>query len=428
MDTPAPDRRHPLARARDDRGWSQTDLARALRRAAAEHGEQCPVTRHTVSRWERGVLPSHLYRRLLADVLGTSLPEVTAALRTTESSDQLSGRTALEDLLGAAVDRRRFLVISGSTLTTLAATAAGLPAGEAGPPHRDGADLAEWLCAHAADLRRLSTAKPSAETTRVLDAHLDSAVRLTRSTAGSRSPALHTAIATLAQARGWIAFDQGLHAGAQRFWAAGLRAAATADDPALGPALLADLAYQCTWMERPGTAVRLLTEALHRTREPRPTALLHLRLARSYARLGEAEATQTQVSAAERALSRAPRDDDTWCAWMSPADLAADAGECWRDLGSAAAAAASIEEGLALLPQHRTRTRAVMGVYAAHAALDRGQVAGAAVTAHRALDTARETGAARCIALAHGFLPRLDPYRGVREVEELHASASPLDA
>jgi hypothetical protein len=50
----------------------------------------------------------------------------------------------------------------------------------------------------------------------------------------------------LGQLTGWVAYDAGLHALAQRYWIAALRAAHTADDPALGAYIVSWMAQQAT--------------------------------------------------------------------------------------------------------------------------------------------------------------------------------------
>jgi hypothetical protein len=93
---------------------------------------------------------------------------------------------------------------------------------------------------------------------------------------------------------------------------------------------------------------------------------------------------------------------------MSPADLAADAGRCWLDLGDGHRAAEAIRSGLDQLDPARRRTRTVFLTYQAECDLKNRDVAAAASHAREALDTAIDIKAARCLDLAKSVVTRFE--------------------
>ncbi|MEU7046469.1 hypothetical protein AB0A77_36220 [Streptomyces varsoviensis] len=105
---------------------------------------------------------------------------------------------------------------------------------------------------------------------------------------------------------------------------------------------------------------------------------------------------------------------------MSIADLNADAGRCWLDLGDPHRAATAIGSGLNELDPRRSRTKAVFLTYRAEGALHHRDASAAAADARAALDTALDSGATRCIDLASALIRRLDhrPERPMAELRE----------
>ncbi|MER5549938.1 XRE family transcriptional regulator, partial [Streptomyces sp. NPDC002589] len=162
------------------------------------------------------------------------------------------------------------------------------------------------------------------------------------------------------------------------------------------------------------------------TRHPTARSLLHLRLARAQAALGEAHACRRSLATAEQDMARAEGDAPAWCSWMSPADLLVDSGRCLLDLGHPERAHALIEEGTAMLPGARDKTRAVFLSYEAGSFLQRGEADQAAAAAMHSLTLAKKIGAPRCIALVRDLAPGFNGHAGVHGVDELlelvHAS------
>ncbi|MEV0282149.1 hypothetical protein AB0I22_38060 [Streptomyces sp. NPDC050610] len=107
---------------------------------------------------------------------------------------------------------------------------------------------------------------------------------------------------------------------------------------------------------------------------------------------------------------------------MSIADLNADAGRCWLDLGDPHRAGTAIDTGLGELDPRRSRTKAVFLTYRAEGALHHRDATAAAADARAAFDTALDSGAMRCIDLASALIRRLD-HRTEQPMTELREYA-----
>ncbi|MFE4368227.1 XRE family transcriptional regulator [Streptomyces sp. NPDC056835] len=326
-------------------------------------------------------------------------------------------------------DRRAFLALSTTALVGVARDWAAIEPerlSSALRGRRVDEALLTWLESGVDELRTLTNAS-GPECIDLVQSLLRTSVKLIDAAtydqpAGRR---LHQVAAAAAQCAGWLHFDQREYAAAQRHWNVALHAAHVAADRDLGAGVLSDLAYSATWLQHPGTAIEILEHAHSRTRSAAARSLLDLRRARALAVLGDAHATGRALSSAEKELDRSqPGAAPAWVSWMSPADLAVDAGRAWLDLDEPVRAGQSLDEGLRLLDPARARTRSVVLAYRAETALARRDVSAAADDARTALDTALSTKATRCVTLARGTLDRFGPHREHPAVKELFAYAS----
>ncbi|MEW2546654.1 XRE family transcriptional regulator [Streptomyces sp. NPDC047002] len=416
-------------------------LARHLNLAAARRGLRACADRSRIYRWEHGRVgaPSDLYQELLADVFGVAVEHVRAAgwpwwlpaydhpLPFNPAGARAAHTEALVEL--DRPDRRTFLALTTGSLVGMAATWASVePERLAGALAGHGVDegLLTWLENSVNTLPALSNTSPQ-ECVDLLSAAMRATISLL-DTARYDEPTgrrLCTVLAQAAQCNAWRHFDQARHASAQRHWRTALHAAHAADDRDLGAGILSDLAYSATWLGHPRDAVDILTHARARTRHATARSLLDVRRARALAALHDSTGTTRALSEAEHQLERGhSRTAPAWVAWMSPADLAVDAGRCWLDLDNPQRAAAALDEGLCLLDPTRERTRAIMLTYRAHTALANHHLDAAVADTRSALDTALSTGASRCLDLVRDTLrTSLKPYRNTPIVRDLHSYA-----
>ncbi|MFJ4681584.1 XRE family transcriptional regulator [Kitasatospora sp. NPDC088783] len=325
------------------------------------------------------------------------------------------------------MDRRSFVGFGAVSLAALAAP--GGPGGTADPGRlgtllggtRVDAEFVAWLESGGHGLAALP-AEQRGRSARLLDAQL-ATVRTLIATGRYDEPTgrrLHRLAASLATTSGWYRFDQGRHPAAGRRWELALQSAHRAGDRERAAGVLADAAYQATWLGRPAAAADRLDYALTTTLHPTARALLLLRRARAHAARHDPAACRHDLAAAERALATpSPDPAPAWCAWMGPADLAVDSGGCLLDLGHPAAARTRIAEGLARLPPARAKTRGVFLAYQARTHLRTGEVEQALAATAESLDLAARIGSPRCAALVRGLAPAFGPYRRQAGVPEL---------
>lgn len=426
--------RHPLAYARSERGWSQEELARRIRQAAARRGLRSGTRGSRVSKWETGRADpdEDESQPLIAEVFGIDYAAVAHFgwphwLPGQDKPLPLGPHNAvpsLREALMTSLDRRSFIAYTSGSLAVLAhqwaVTEPGRFARFAAPGAVD-AELLDWLEAAGAELVRLATERRR-RTRHLLDAHLSSVTEFISESrytpaAGQR---LHALAASLSQAIAWQHFDERRHASAGRFWQAALHNAHTAHQRDLGAGILSDIAYQLLWLKDARTAVDILEYAIPRTQHPTARSLLHLRQARALAVLDEGGLCRRALTAAEEALGTVSCDPaPAWCSWMSSADLASDGGRCLADLGQRRQAHRLMDGGIALLPATRSKTKSVFLTYQAETYLRDGEPDIAAETATRSLDLASRIDAPRCVTMVRDLEPAFAPYAHTAGVDEL---------
>jgi transcriptional regulator with XRE-family HTH domain/tetratricopeptide (TPR) repeat protein len=426
--------RHPLAHARNERGWSQEELARRIRHAAARRGLRSGTRGSRVSKWETGRAEpdEEESQPLIAEVLGIDYATVAHLgwphwLPGQDMPLPLGPHNAvpsLREALMTSLDRRSFIAYTSGSLAVLAhqwtVTEPGRFARSTAPAGVD-AEMLDWLEATGTELIRLATERRR-HTRHLLDAHLSTVTELiseSRYTAAA-GQRLHTLAASLSQAIAWQHFDERRHASAGRFWHAALHNAHTAHQRDLGAGILSDLAYQLLWLGDARATVDILEHAIPRTQHPAARSLLHLRQARALAALDEDGRCRRALTAAEKALDTVSYDPaPAWCSWMSHADLAADGGRCLADLGQHRQAHRLMDEGIALLPATRSKTRSVFLTYQAETYLRDGEPDIAAAIATRSVDLAGRIDAPRCVTMVRDLEPAFAPYAHTAGVGEL---------
>jgi hypothetical protein len=137
---------------------------------------------------------------------------------------------------------------------------------------------------------------------------------------------------------GWLHFDQGYQAAAQKYYLTALRASATAGDPGTGANVLAFMAIQAYSVGDPRDAVALgqaAQEQVTRRTTPRVRAILHARTARALSKTpGGKAGCARELTAARDAVAAGPSDDDpAWSYWVTPAEIEMLAGSSALDVG-----------------------------------------------------------------------------------------------
>lgn len=395
-----------IADTRRRRGYSQTRLAALLCAAAGV----TTVTRHEVSRWERGDrLPGAQWLAWLALVLDLPPAWLAAAARPVDRPVPVDGVTRLHQL---AEQWLRHTV-----------------QGDVAPGESRGSSdrrAAGQLDRHIAELRRMDDLVGGADLAPVARRRwVQAADRLHRARGADRRRLLRP-VAELAQLAGWTAADAGDRAAALRAYRAGLVLAMEAGDPALGAHVLGGASHLLCEAD-PGAAWRLARIAAagaRRDGSPGLRALLAHRAALAAARAGDGRAAQDGLLVARRLADRVRAEHEpSWLYWLDQAELAAMAGRCLVALDRPARALPLLEQpGLRRPRRGQPRTRAVYAGWLARALLGVGEVEQAcAVGADAAVEAVR-AGSVRAAEQTRELSVRLaarPQTRAVRDLSEL---------
>jgi tetratricopeptide (TPR) repeat protein len=161
---------------------------------------------------------------------------------------------------------------------------------------------------------------------------------------------LHGSLGELLRLGGWVSFDNGQPAQAQRFWLAGLHAAHTAGDNALGANVLGFMSEQAWTLGQLDDAARLAGTAVagYKGSSRRVAAILHMRAAQPLAMLGDSANCRANIDAAFNALRNSPSEsgEPNWSYWMTEGDLNAQIGSCYLSLNDFASACSHLEASL----------------------------------------------------------------------------------
>ncbi|WP_030244228.1 hypothetical protein [Streptomyces sp. NRRL S-350] len=236
--------------------------------------------------------------------------------------------------------------------------------------------------------------------------------------------ALFGATAELTRLAGWMAFDTGQHEAAQRYYIQALRLARAAADVPLGGYVLASMSLQAGYRGFAEEAVDLAQAALERNRglaTARTMSFFHLVEARAQAKARNAAACATALGAAESALERARAGDPdpAWIDFYAYDRLAADAAECFRDLGVPSKVRQFTREALATPTEGYVRSHGLRLVVSAMAEAEAGNLDAAVAAGERAVEVAGRISSQRSREYVVEMLRRLEPFQGERRVREL---------
>lgn len=294
----------------------------------------------------------------------------------------------------AMMDRRGFLVMSGTTVTGLALTWStaepGLAVSGTGSV---AAETVDQLQGRLVKLWHLDDALGGGACLDAATADLRLVERLLRdgrySTVVGRG--LWSLAAGYARFAGWSAWEAGREACAQRFWHAGLRAAAAAGDTGTGVYVLSNMAVQAATAGDGATAITLVDLARRKTDPADRTvlAMLDCWAARGYALTGDVKATASALGQADdRWGRRRPDDDPSWLYWMPQPSQSETAGIALLHVGDLPAAERCLTAGLANLDANCIRDRQLYLVRIAEVQRRGGRLDEAVGTTHRVVTAA----------------------------------------
>ncbi|MFE2534949.1 transcriptional regulator [Streptomyces sp. NPDC059371] len=356
--------RHPLAVLRADLGLTAAQYLDRLDDVhyALGYGRMAKG-RQKISRWENGVNSPDLHaryamarlhgiRREAVDELGWPaflLQSFSDDRPVLDSPWTLAGTVAAVAAAargGSMQDRRGFLIASGATLSgltanwslTLTQPAAAAPASASPSGARLTPALLDTLEQRLDDLRRLDDVLGGARLRQTAIAEYELLNELASNT-GQHGPLEHRLLSLLAESArmcGWLQFDAGRHARAQRFYITALRASASAGDHQAGANTLAFMAIQVYSEGNPHDAVKLVRaaqEATTHSATPRVKSMLHARAARALSKTGDRAACWHELDAARTQYACGPHENDPpWSYWLNPGEIEMLAGSSALDL------------------------------------------------------------------------------------------------
>ena len=266
------------------------------------------------------------------------------------------------------MQRRAFLFLSGAALT---GPAHQWLVHEPGPlvaalrGDRVTSDLADRLPPMIAELRRMDDVSGGGVALGLAEREFSWVAGLLDHSSYDEATGrrLHVALAELGYSTGWVAYDAGLNALAQRYWIAALRAAHMADDAALGAYILYGMAHQATEQHRPAEAATIIETALagaHGRQTPALMALLQLEQAKAQASLQDGAACTHAIAKAYHWAERIrPEKEPARLYWVNRAAVTLDNGRALLRLGWAEQAVGPLADGVRQLGSSMARDRQI---------------------------------------------------------------------
>ncbi|WP_406321067.1 helix-turn-helix domain-containing protein [Streptomyces sp. NBC_00519] len=242
---------------------------------------------------------------------------------------------------------------------------------------------------------------------------------------------LYQVMAQLAGTAATMAWDSGLQRRAQDYYRLALRASHAGGDMKFGANVLAGMARQMFYRDRPQDAlelVRLAQDGSRKVASPRVRAMLHTREAWAYAAMGRVSAFQRATGQAADALSGSGEAEEPyWIAYFDEAELAGVTGGRLLDLARhdprrhAQAATDEIRDALARRGPEAGRSYALDWIGLAECHFLMGDVRGAVDHAHRAVDAAAGTRSARVRQQLGNLYPHTVGHGAPKAVGEVRA-------
>ncbi len=378
-----------LAATLKELGWRPETLARKLIEHAVLHGHrELHVHEKTPYKWIRGERPRSPWPELIATLLTSELdrpisPDILGwpvvggddqqPLLPADSGLQLpwtaeGAARAMRAVTEAdPMDRRSFLTVMGAAMSAPAhqwLLADPVPhLTRLGKSRRVNLSAVDELDLMNASLRRLDDGGGGDTVLLMVRTHLRQVVQLIdhssyTDTVGRR---LFSNAGELLRLAGWLAFDGGQHARAQRYWLAALRAAHTAGDRALAANTLGFMSCQAKDIKQPHEAVTLAESARagYRGASPRVSAILALRAAEAYATSGSTDRCRRAIDDAFTSLDSPTTTAPDWSYWLNPGHAHGQAGFCYLKLGDHSAARRHFRQALRLQDPNAAREGAL---------------------------------------------------------------------
>ena len=439
-----------LAEAMRAAGLSNKALARRVRELSECRGRTVACDHTSVSRWLAGTTPREPTARLIAEVLseriGRPLTLADAGLSRSEAVDPSDGLRysdtpdsapeVVARLWGA--DLREASAILSAPVNTSAWSDAALswllrssrPA-DTMPGGIGQSDIA-GLRATVGMFAQLDNTFGGGHARKALIQflHTDLGPMLCGKYTGEVGKGLFEAAAEATLLAAWMSYDAGAHGLAQRYFVQALRLAEAADQRLLGASILDAMSHQATFLGHSHEAANLARAALSGARgaaTPSLEAHFHAMEARALAIGGDSVGAQRALSEAVRAFERRqPGDDPDWFDYFDDAELSAEFGHVFRDVGRSGDAVVYAERAVS---GASARSDFFVTMVKAAGHLGRPGASGvdldaACASVRAALELGASLKSARCVEYLRDIRSALSPFASSSVVRDLAESAS----
>jgi hypothetical protein len=237
---------------------------------------------------------------------------------------------------------------------------------------------------------------------------------------------LHALVAEFGRQAGWVAYDGGDEALAQRYWMAALRNAHVSGDRAIGANILGFLSIPAAHSARPGDAVDLARSALQAGSKltPAVASATYVRLSKAAAAAGDSYTSRRASDRAAELLRRSvPEEEPPWIYWFDQAELDGSSGQAALRLRRFAEAEAQLRAAVAGFEPDCVRERALFMCDLAKARFGAGSLDQACATAGEAAVVIRRLNSTRDRHRLREFRQAVDRYAGtaaVRQFDDKH--------
>jgi hypothetical protein len=435
-----------ISQCRQRRGLTQEEFAREVAHVAWERLHvQVGIDAAMVSKWERGAkLPSKRYQRLLTVLIGEdgirrrSATDAADALGFEYSGPMPAALDAVDALGQADMERRAFLKTAmfavGASIAPsrdwLVATIEDATA----PTGRVGASQVEAIRRTFGIFQEMDVMRGGGHARHQLANYVTTVVTpLLRENDPSTGTgqALYEAGAEQLYLLGWMAYDDGHHALAQRYLVQALRLAQEARRPELGAHVLAGLSDQATLTGHPNQGLQLARAGragLNTRRSPACLADLWALQARAEAALGDGQAAARSVLESERQAANIKLSEEPeWARFIDLAYLNGEYAHAFRDLGrapeSATFATRSAQEAAR---QHRARRGSLAHATLARSALIEHDIPAAASAATATVELAATVRSSRSTEAVNDLRARLRDHDRAPAVAEFFELADTI--
>jgi hypothetical protein len=430
-------------------------FAHRLNRLSSQMGLTERIDRKTPYKWLRGSAPRKPWPALAASVLSQ---ELNAEIQPDDIGWRTAGgglmfvpantglvvpwsgtgtiNAAFEVAETNVMDRRVFLQITGATLTQpafewLLARPANDVIGISGKRVTDThVDSIEEI---TAQLRRMDDQFGGGSVLDLVKSQVRFVLDLLRSHryATSVGMRLHGAASELLRLAGWVSFDAGQHAQAQRFWIAALHGAHSAGDKSLGANILGFMSCQAKDLDLHTEAIHLADAARqgYPGASSRVSAILNLRAAQAYAQIDDTANVQGAIDTAYDAFrsNNADTVDPAWSYWLDEAQVNEQAGYCYTKLGNWPLAQNHLSTAIRLQTDLYTREGVLRHALLAVTFANQGEPEHACTIANKAVDALEEdVDSERCVGHIRRVRAALAPYRRVPIVRDFEERTNQL--